>query len=303
MPETNVVEPKVEAKPEPSLIERVSSFKPETSKAPEVTPEVSDTFNVKEIEAIRDPVARAAAERAYKSFQSDYTKKTQAIAEKNRVLETTQKELEERKKALETQAAQANQKQPWTADKIQKELLSDPTFVAEAQRLAQVNPAPSNPSTSGLTDDQWSALTSEEKAKFNLMEQKLARLEQQSKQSEQQAQIALVQQQHQALKSKFSNYNSDIVDTTVNEVVSGKAQIGLEHIWKAIDYESAVNRAYELGRQDALGKAKEKIGNMSYEGGQVSGSRSIAEPEKNEGTQSYFRRLAIRNLAEQKQPR
>ena len=279
--------------PEPSLMERVASFKPEPPKPAEPTPVQSEGFSVKELEAIKDPVARAAAERAYKSFQSDYTKKTQAIAEKNR-------ELEERKKALETQAVQANQKTVWTADKIQKELLSDPTFVAEAQRLAQVNPAPSNPASSELTDDQWSALTPVEKAKFQLMEQKMAKLEQQSKQSEQQAQIAVVQQQHQALKSKFANYDSDIVDTTVRNVVDGKAQIGLEHIWKAIDYESAVNRAYELGRLDAAGKAKDKIGNMSFDGGQVSGSKSTLEPEKNESTPNFFKRLAISRLAESK---
>jgi hypothetical protein len=285
-----VVAPVVET-PEPSLMERVSGFKPEVPKPTE--PVLSETFNVKELDSIRDPMARAAAERAYKSFQSDYTKKTQAIAEKN-------KELEVKAKELETKAAQANQRPVWTADKIQKELLSDPTFVAEAQRLAQVNPAPSNPNSSGLSDDQWSALTSEEKAKFNLMEQKIAKFEQQSKQSEQQAQLAIVQQQHQALKSKFSNYNSDIVDTTVRDVVDGRAQIGLEHIWKALDYESAVNRAYELGRVDALGKAKDKMGSMSYDGGQVSGSKSTLEPAANESGRSFFSRLAISRLAESK---
>ena len=294
MPE-QVVEPVVEVKPEPTILERVAQFKPEPKVVPPATPPAEEgAFNVRELEAIRDPMARAAAERAYKSFQSDYTKKTQAIAEKNR-------ELDERKKALETQAVQANQRTPWTADKIQKELLSDPTFVAEAQRLAQVNPAPSNPNASGLTDDQWSALTSEEKAKFNLMEQKLAKLEQQSKQSEQQAQSAIVQQQHQALKARFGDdYNSDIVDTTVRDVVDGRAQIGLEHIFKAINYENAINNAYKMGRLDEAVKLRDKQGNMSYDGGQVSGSKSTLEPEKNEGTQGFFKRLAISRLAESK---
>lgn len=284
------VDLKSEVKPEPTLVERVASFKPEPKvEAPPAA--TSETFNVKELEAIRDPVARAAAERAYKSFQSDYTKKTQAVAEENR-------KLAEERKALETRAAQANQPKVWTADAIQKELLSDPTFVAEAQRLAQVNPAPSNPTSSALTDDQWSALTPVEKAKFQLMEQKLAKFEQQSKQSEQQAQFAQVQQQHQALKQKFGDdYNSDIVDTTVRNIVDGKAQIGLEHIFKAINYENAMNKAYELGRQDALGKAKERIGNMSYEGGSVTGTKPVAEAEKGESTINYFRRLATSNMA------
>ncbi len=284
--------------PEPSLLERVSKFTPEPAKPvePAPAPVASEGFNVKELESIKDPIARAAAERAYKSFQSDYTKKTQAIAEKNR-------ELEERKKALETQAVQANQRQPWTADKIQRELLSDPTFVAEAQRLAAVNPTPVNPQASGLSDDQWSALTSEEKAKFQLMEQKIAKFEQQSKQSEQQAQNALVLQQHQALKAKYADYDSDIVYPTVRSVVEGKAQIGLEDVFRAINYEKAVNKAYELGRQDALGKAKEKMGNMSYEGGQISGTRSTLEAEKNESTPNFFKRLAMSRLAEVKTPR
>jgi hypothetical protein len=235
-------------------------------------------------------------EQTYKSIQSDYTKKTQAVAEERR-------KLEEDRKALETRATQANQRQPWTAEKIQKELLSDPSFVAEAQRLAQVNPTPSNPNSSGLSDDQWSALTAEEKAKFTLMERKISELEQQSIQSKQQAQQAVVQQQHQALKSKFANYDSDYVDLTINKVVKGEAQIGLEDIWKALDYESAVNRAYELGKQDGAGRGKELNQNRSFEGGQVRNANSTLEAEKNESGPSFFRRLAISRLAEVGKPR
>jgi hypothetical protein len=109
-----------------------------------------------------------------------------------------------------------------------------------------------------------------------------------------------VLQQHQALKNKFANYDSDIVDVTVRNVVEGKAQIGLEDVWKALDYESAVNRAYELGRLDAAGRQKDKLNNMSFDGGQVSGSKSTLEPEKNESTPNYFKRLAISRLAEMK---
>jgi hypothetical protein len=282
--------PVAPAKPELSLIERVAQFKPEV-KPQEPTPQPSDVFNLKEIESIKDPIARTTAERAYKSMQSDYTKKTQEVAEEKR-------KLAEQKKELEAKTTQANQKPVWTAERIQSELLNDPTFVAEAQRIAQANPAPSNPSASGLSDDQWSALSSEEKAKFNLMEQKVAELEQLSKQSKQQAQVAAVQSQHQALKSKFANYNSDIVDTTVRDIVDGKVQIGLEQIWKALDYEASVNRAYELGKLDAAGKQKERIGNMSYDGGQVAGAPSTAEPGKNESGQAFFRRLAIARIAE-----
>ena len=270
--------------PAQDLVSRVSQFKPPAASA--ATTPSDDTFDFKEIEAIKDPAAKEQALKAYKSMQSGFNKKFEHLAQM--------------RKELEARQAQPQPRQVWTADKIQSELLSDPTFVAEAQRLAAANPTPANPRTSGMSDNEWSALTPDEKAKFNLMEQKLASLEQQNIQSKQQAQSVLVQQQHQVLKGKFANYDSDYVDVTVHKILEGKEQIGLEHIWKALDYEAAVNRAYALGLQDATTKVKDKIGNMSYDGGQVNGSKSTLEPEKHESGQSFFRRLAINRLAEVK---
>jgi hypothetical protein len=44
----------------------------------------------------------------------------------------------------------------WTADRIQQELLNDPTFVQEAQKLAQAQPP----------QDEYSGLTDREKAEI-----------------------------------------------------------------------------------------------------------------------------------------
>lgn len=259
---------------EPDLMTRVSQFKPEVKANASV--EGDAQFDYKEIEKITDPTARAIAEKAYKSLQSGFTKKFQEVAELRKSLE-----------------AQANQKPVWTADKIQKELLTDPTFVSEAQRLAAVNPNPTNPTNSGLSDTEWSALTPTEKAKFSMLEGKISQLEQQNQQ-------AIVQQQHQALKSKYANYAPDFVDTTVKSIVQGQRQITLEDVWKATDYESAVQRAYELGKADASGKVVAKQQSTSFDGGQQTRANPPPEINKGESNLSFFQRIARQRMAEVK---
>ena len=294
MPEIATVEPSitvesipaVQTTPEPaketSLVERVAKFKPETVKS-DTKPE-EPIFDYKDIEAIKDPTAKSIAEKAYKSLQSGFNKKFEEVARL--------------RKDLEAQKSQTQPKQPWTADKIQRELLSDPQFVAEAQRLAQANPNPQNPQNSGMSDTEWSELNAGEKAKFQLLESKISQLEQQNSVSQQQAAQVQLQQQHQVLQSKYANYAPDIVNTTVQNIIQGKTQITLEDIWKSTDYEEAVNRAYQLGRTDALGKHQDKLQASSFDGGNVNPSKPIVEPVKGESGMSLFRRIAQARLAQ-----
>lgn len=285
-PNSQVIDPKVatpapnaqpavvDQKPLEDVLKRVSQYKPEAKKVDGVAEDVA--FDYKEIEKITDPTARAIAEKAYKSMQSGFTKKFQEVADLRKSLES-----------------QASQKKVWTAEAIQKELLSDPTFVSEAQRLQTINPNPSNPTNSGMTDTEWSALTEQEKAKFQLLENKISTLEQQRSET-------LLQQQHQALQSKYANYAPDFVNTTVKEVLQGRKQITLEDVWKATDYENAVQRAYELGKADATGKVVQKQQSSSFDGGQATNANPPPEIQKGETNQSFFQRIARGRLAEAK---
>ena len=274
--ETVQTEPvETQTPPQEDLITRVAKFKGPES--PKETPTGDLAFDYKEIDKITDPTARSFAEKAYKSMQSGFTKKFQEVADLRKSLEQ-----------------QANQKPVWTADKIQKDLLSDPMFVSEAQRLAQTNPSPSNPNNSGMTDNEWSALNPTEKAKFTMLETKISQLEQQNQQ-------AVVQQQHQALQLKYPNYAPDFVDTTVKDIIRGSRQITLEDVWKATDYESGLKRAYDMGIADASGKVAAKQQSTSFDGGQTSQSNPPIQAEKGESNLGFFQRIARARLLEKSQ--
>src|ERR1043165_3233507 len=86
---------------EPDLMTKITQFK-----KPVETTNVA--FDYKEIEGIKDQVAKEIAIKAYKSMQSDYTKKTQEIAEQ--------------RKSFEQKLQEA---QTWSPERIQKELLNN----------------------------------------------------------------------------------------------------------------------------------------------------------------------------------
>ena len=274
LPSTPVKEatPTVEA-PKEDLLTRVSKFTPEQTKPAETKEPIFDFKEYKSVvDSIKDPVQKGVLEKAYKEMESGLGKKFETIA-------TLRKDLE-------AKVAQAQQKQGWTAERIQRELLSDPNFISEASKIAPQSP---NPTNSGLTDDQWSALSEPEKARIKTLEGKINALEQQNSQ-------ANLQQQHLSLKQKYANYAPDTIMGVTNEVIQGKRTITLEDVWRSYDYESAVQRAYELGRQDAKGKAQEKIQSTSFSGGETAAANNVPAQNKGESGVNYFRRLAYKRL-------
>ena len=160
-------------------------------------------------------------------MQSDYQRKTTEVAEQRRKIE-----------------AQLKESSNWTTEKVQQ-LLNDPKFVQEAQKVV------GNPPNSGLTDQEYSALTDKEKAQLTNMQQQLQQTQLQNWQMQQ-------KQQDDQLKSRYANYAPDIVDTTIYRLVKGEVQANREYVWKAIDYDDAVQRAYELGKQDRSSINQEK---------------------------------------------
>lgn len=263
--------------PKPSLIERVSSYKPEPSVASsQAEPSNEPFFDIKEIEKLADPNAKAVAEKAYKSMQGDYTRKTQALAEERKAAEAVRKQYEELSKV------NAN----WTPERIQS-LLNDPNFVKAAQQVAGQTPSTTQ---SGLTDNEWSALTDKEKAALQQTQQLV-------QQQQQYLQNLVKQQQDAQLKVKYANYDAQALDVITNDVLQGKVQITREHIWKATDYEPAVERAYQLGRKDREAeltqKQQEKANSITIS---TSGSATNGEPipakTDKESNLQYFKRLA-----------
>ena len=207
----------------------------------------------------------------YKSMQSDYIKKTQGVSD-------IKKQLDEQIKAS------AN----WTPERVQG-LLNDPNFVQAASQVA----ATRNPPNSGLTDQEFSTLTDKEKTQITNMQQQLSQMQLQNWQMQQ-------KQQDEQLKTKYANYAPDIVDTTVQNLVSGKVQANREYVWKAIDYNDAVNRAYQLGLQDREATIQEKQQSSSLSGFNTTPTNDVPPINQGESNVAYFKRIANRRLEEAK---
>lgn len=218
------------------------------------------------------PEQRVQLESAYKSLQSGADKKFQKAADMLR-------------------QAQANDGQPWTLDKV-AELTRDPSFVQAAQQYAQANNTTPNPQNSGLSDEDYSNLSENEKAKFQ-------ELTQSQKQLQTQLDNIQLSQQDEKLSTRYKNYDAKEVTVLRNNLMNGRVNATSEHLWKVLDYDDAVSRAYKLGLQDSKSEMGNKI-NATPVGGNgvnITPSGDVPVKEKGENTISFFSRIAQHNKA------
>ena len=247
----------VQEQPKPSVLERVSK----APNKPAESIQTEEKFDYKEIENIKDPEARAYAEKAYKSFEKGYQQKYQDLAKE--------------RKALEQQGE-------WTPDRVQS-LLNDQKFVEAAQQVAQS--ATSNQSGGSMTDDEWSALTDSEKSQMKNMQSKIDSMFHQN-------QMMALNQEHEQNKSRYANYDAKLVENFRTQLLNGKYRATSEDLWKSMDYENAVNRAYQLGLEDRQNNISEKIGNTSIDGVNAQAATDTPKKEEGENNHAYFKRLA-----------
>ena len=248
---------------EPELITRVSNFKPETLPEAKPTGEVTDSgFDFKEIEAIADPKSKEIVQKAYKSFERGYGKKFQELADIRKTLEAQKKE------------------EGWSPERIQG-LLQNPEFIQAAQSVIGT----SQPNQEEDVDKN---------------EQRLKEVEAELKQLRQNTIQATISQQDSQLKTKYANYSPQAIDTLTADMISNKVQATREHLWKVLDYDEAVQRAYELGKQDGSGKKQEKIQANSAEGLTTVKANGTVTPEKGENDRNFFRRLVMDNIGKAK---
>lgn len=230
------------------LVKRVSEVKPEEKKD-------DATFNVNDIEKIEDPQAKEYAQKAYKSLESGYTKKFQALAEERKTWETKKTEGEN-----------------WTTEKVHA-LTKDPNFLQAAQDVA-----------SQTKTDDYSTLTDGEK-------EKVANAERLAKQALV-AQMEVIRfQQDESNKTKYANYDPKAVDVITDSLATNRMKATREHLWKVIDYEPAVKRAYELGLKDKEVINEDKVNSMSMDGFTVTSDENIPKKEKGENDRNYFSRI------------
>jgi len=172
----------------------------------------------------------------------------------------------------------------WSPERVQS-LLNDKNFVDAAQKLQQFQ----NPPQSGLSDEEWSALSEGEKAKFKQIEQKVSQLEQLNY-------LSTLKQQDEQLKGRYANYEPTKIDEITQSLITGKVQATREDLWKVIDYENAVERAYKLGLQDRNNYNQEKINASSPEGFNTTNAVKL-EPNNGEKSGDFFKRILLNNMS------
>ena len=98
------------------------------------------------------------------------------------------------------------------------------------------------------------------------------------------------------IKSRYKNYDSRIVDEAYEGLKTGKVQATREDLWKAIDYERAIKRAYELGKKDKAVDTSDKFQASSPNSGMnITQSSDVPKKGDKENGVDYFKRLALKN--------
>lgn len=262
-----------QAQPEPDLITKVTQFKGNQTPTAENLTDIN--FDFKELESIKDPAQKEIMMKAYKSMQRGATMVVQEAAKAKREAEDLRKSIE------------GNQLKPWTKQRIQAELLSNPEFLQVAATMQ-------NPSGSGLTDEQYSALSDTEKAELNTIKQQMFDLQQENLNT-------VISQEDTRLKTMYADYDVVQINDALANMVKLKPHQIREFIYKAVNHERHYKSAYELGVQDGQNKTKEKIGAISTVNGvQITSGDNQITREKNERPEQFFVRLAQKNLENHK---
>lgn len=237
----------------------------------ELTPEESaQTF--KEFESITDPTLKAEAIRKYKDVQSYATK-------------TNQEKIALEKKFQEFQ----DQSKNWTPERIQRELLNNPQFLQAAQSVASVQ----NPVNSGLTDEQFSALTPGEKNQMMQMNQQIGELKQQNF-------LAALNQKDALLQAKYGDYDALKINQGIQDLARMNPLDIREQAYKALLHDEHVKAAYELGKQEASTLNQTRAQASTQPGVQLSPSDKRPIRDKRDTDMSYFVKIAEARLAESK---
>ena len=172
-------------------------------------------------------------------------------------------------------------------------MLQDPNFVATVQQLNEEKQYAENPQGSGLSNEEWSYLTPKEKATIASANKKVEALEGKWNAY---AQMQEHQKQHDTLKTRYKNYNPDAVTEIYNGLLTGKVQANLEHLWKALDYEAAIKRSYELGKRESTGDIQQKMNVSAPTGMNVSPAMEVAKKDPRMSGADYFKNLALKRM-------
>lgn len=223
------------------------------------------------LDDIKDPIARALVEKKYKDLLSGYNKKFEQLAEERKTLAREKEKLA----------------QPWTPERV-NQLLSDPKFVESAQSIAEQRA----PQQWQGSSEEWSALAPQEQQAFKMMQNQVQSLMLQQSQSQ-------VKEIDNELKSTYPDYDPEMINGFAQKYDRGEIDTrGLrELVYKGLNFEKAVERAYQLASKDRNGIISDKM-NASSQASAISTTTVGDKPvmEKGESSAKFFSRLARWNM-------
>lgn len=256
----------VVAVPEPDLITKVTNFKRNQ------TPEIKITDDVQDFSDIKDPIAREIALKRYRALQSDYTRKTKEIAEERKSFDAKLVEMKN-----------------WSPERIQNELLTDPQFLQAAQKIAgNIN---QNPTNSGLTDEQYSALTDKEKSELLSLKNEINSLKQVNLQ-------AILSQTDVQLRTKYTDYDPIVVDNSLRELMNMQPHQLREYVYKAKMHDIHVQNAYEMARQEVSQLNQTRNNAISVDGNNITNNDGLPVRQPGQNDRTWFETLANFRLAQ-----
>ena len=250
----------------PDLVTRVSEVKPEVNGTPALDRRKHD-----ELIAALPPETQDQVKAYESEIMSGANKKFMAAADKERELS-----------------------QPWTTERVAK-LLNDQTFITSAQEVAQRQALAQNPNGSGMQDQEWSALTDGERRQFYAVQQNQIQMQSQMNQ-------LLARQEDINLMNRYKNYEASKIDKLQQDLIQGNVRATREHLHKVLDYDDAIDRAYNMGKQDRQTEIQEKVNASSLANG-VNTTQADSVPEKPKGMSNvqHFINLAQNRIKQRNQ--
>lgn len=220
------------------LLSRVTQFEIEKNPANKTPDEQDDVlFSDKDLRAKIDAIQDPALKQQYIDMRKSMMR---GINEKFQDLASMRKELEAVKNTTQNVRFKAN-----SID----ELLSNPEFMNEAKaKLAQSN--------SPIADE--SAISDETKQYISSLEGKIKSIEEGLNQKQHQEANNEWNRQHDALAGRYKNYDKSRIDEVANGLITGKIKATPEYIYKVVNHDDNVRRAYELGRKEGSKILNEK---------------------------------------------
>lgn len=260
------------------LLSRVTKFVDEKAPANKSEDDIdNDVFNDaefrKKIDALQDPELKQYMLSMRKTGVRGIQERLQEISE-------MRKELTALKQGINP---------GWSPERIQQ-LLNDKEFLNAAQAvLGNQTPAIEN-------DDEF--VPESVKQKLAKLEQENSQFKQQWNKFSQQQTIAQRVQEHERLKERYGNYDSNKVDELINGLIQGKVQAGPEVVYKAYFHDENVKRAYEMGRRDAMGGVQERQQASSFSSNNVQQPNSQIKPEQGETNKQFLNRIINNKLSQ-----